>query len=196
MSKLDELIEKAKMLKEKGLTTGEIADELNISRDTAIWLLTSSKTERPPSDIYVELKNVTGNTFRLREMARIMADMILERGDADVVVGVATSGIPIATMVAEEIGCELAIYYPKKLKWDGEESHARGTFSENFSAVNEKACVIVDDIITTGRTIQEVAESVRRRGGKVVASAVIVDKRLHDDLEGIPVLSVLKVFRI
>ncbi|AIY90794.1 orotate phosphoribosyltransferase-like protein [Geoglobus acetivorans] len=196
MSKIEELVERAKQLKEKGLTTGEIADELNISRDTAIWLLTSSRTERPPSDIYVELKSINGSSFRLREMARILADMVLDAGDADVIVGVATSGIPVATMVAEEIGCELSIYYPKKLKWDGEESHARGTFSENFANVSGKACVVVDDIITTGKTIHEVAESIRKRGGNVIAAAVIVDKRSHDDVEGIPVLSVLKVFRI
>jgi len=196
MRKIDELMERARQLKEKGLTTGEIADELNVSRETALWLLTKAKSERPPSDVYVELRSISSSSFRLREMAKILADMILECGDADVVVGVATSGIPLATMVSEEIGCDLAVYYPRKLKWDGEESHARGTFSENFANVAGKACVIVDDIITTGNTILEVSESIKRRGGTVIASAVLVDKRAHEDVEGVKVLSILRVFRL
>ena len=196
MKKLEELIDKARHLKEKGLTTGEIADELNVSRETALWLLTKAKTERPPSDVYVEMKNISSLPFRLRNMAKTLSSMISSLDSPEVVVGVATSGIPIATMVAEELDCELAVYYPKKLKWDGEESHVRGTFSENFAGVANKKCVIVDDIITTGTTILEVSESIRKRGGSVVASAVLVDKRSQDDIEGIPVLSVLKVFRL
>ncbi|WP_456368476.1 orotate phosphoribosyltransferase-like protein [Geoglobus sp.] len=196
MSKIDDLMERARQLKEKGLTTGEIADELNVSRETALWLLTKAKTERPPSDVYVELRSISSSSLRLRGMARILADMVIEHGDPDVIVGVATSGIPVATMVAEELGCELAIYYPRKLKWDGEESHVRGTFSENFASVSGKACVIVDDIITTGNTVMEVAESIKKRGGNVIASAVLVDKRSQDDIGGIPVLSVLRVFRL
>ncbi len=196
MSKLDDLIEKAKKLKEKGLTTGEIADELNISRETALWLLTKAKTEKPPSDVHIDLKIVSSSAFRLKSIARILADMIISRGESDVVVGIATSGIPIATMVAEELGCDLAIYFPRKLKWDSEETHARGTFSENFADVSGRNCVIVDDIITTGRTIIEVADSIRKRDGNILAVAVIVDKKAQEEIDGIPVLSVLRVFRL
>ncbi len=196
MSKIDDLIEKAKKLKEKGLTTGEIADELNVSRETALWLLTKAKTELPPSDVYINMKTLSSSSSRLRNVARILADMIKNKGNPEVIVGIATSGIPVATMVAEELGCDLAVYFPRKLKWDGVESHVSGTFSENFADVTGKTCVIVDDIISTGRTISEVAESIRRREGRILAAAVIVDKKAQEEIEGIPILSVLRVFRL
>lgn len=194
MGKIDRLIERARKLKEKGLTTGEIAEELNVSRETALWLITKGKAERPPSDVHIDIRALSSSPERLRNIAKILAGMI--KGKPDVVIGIATSGIPIATMVSEEIGCELAVYFPKKLKWDGTDSHVGGTFSENFADVTGKTCVIVDDIISTGRTILEVAESVRKKEGKILAATVIVDKRAQDEIDGIPILSILRITRI
>lgn len=187
--KIESLVEKARRLKEKGLTTEEIADELNVSFETAMWLLTRA-TESPPSDIYVEWKSLS-KPSRLRLMAMAIADMILENhDDVEVVVGIATSGIPLASMVAEELSAELAIYYPKKMR--GGETRG-GILSENFAKVNGKRCVIVDDIISTGRTISEAIEVISANNGKVVCVAVMADKGGKVDAQ---VLSLLKITRL
>ena len=195
---IEDLIEKAKKLKEKGLTTGEIAAELNVSKETAMWLLAKAKkTEAPPSDVYVDLRNIA-NPFRMKCIASAMTDMIMERLDEspDVVVGIATSGIPIATLVAEELGADLSMYYPKKLKWEGKEQRIGGLFSENFAKVDEKRCVIVDNVITTGSTIRETADQIKKRGGNVLCAAVIIDKRGIDEMDGFPVLSIFRIVRL
>ncbi len=195
---IEDLIEKAKKLKEKGLTTGEIAAELNVSKETAMWLLAKAKrAEAPPSDVYVDLRNIA-NPFRMKCIASAMTDMIKERLNEtpDVVVGIATSGIPIATLVAEELGADLSMYYPKKLKWEGEEQRVGGLFSENFAKVDEKKCVIVDNVITTGSTIKETAEQINKRGGKVLCAAVIIDKKGIDEMDGFPVLSIFRIVRL
>ncbi len=195
---IEDLIEKAKRLKEKGLTTGEIAAELNVSKETAMWLLAKAKkAEAPPSDVYVDLRNIA-NPFRMKCIASAMTDMIMERLNEtpDVVVGIATSGIPIATLVAEELGADLSMYYPKKLKWEGEEQRVGGLFSENFAKVDEKKCVIVDNVITTGSTIKETAEQINKRGGKVLCAAVIIDKKGIDEMDGFPVLSIFRIVRL
>ena len=44
MRNVTKLMEKAQRLKEKGLTTGEIADELNVSKKTALWMVTRKKS--------------------------------------------------------------------------------------------------------------------------------------------------------
>ena len=193
MSRLEELIEKARKLKEKGLTTGEIADELNVSRETAIWLLTRATAK--PSDVYVELNTLTSSAFRLRRIAEILADIILDVGEPDVVVGIATSGIPLATMVAQEIASEIAVYYPKKLRWEQEVKHISGTLSENFAKIDGKSCAIVDDIMTTGSTIREVVEYVQNKG-KALCAAVIVNKTGLEEINNVPVYSLIRIERL
>lgn len=198
MRRIEDLFERAKKLKEKGLTTGEIADELNVSRETALWLLTKAREDlAPPSDIYIEWRKIS-TPFRMRQMANIMVDMILKTIDQEpeVVVGIATSGIPLATMVAEELKADLSIYYPKKLKWEEDVKHVSGVFSENYAKIDGKKCVIIDDIISTGRTIKEVAEYIGKKDGKVLCASVIVDKRGLDTIDSIPIASVIKIIRI
>ena len=41
----NKLIQKAQELRQHGFTTGEIADELNVSMDTARWLTLQKATE-------------------------------------------------------------------------------------------------------------------------------------------------------
>lgn len=198
MKGIEGLVEKAKKLKEKGLTTGEIADELNVSRDTALWLLTKARKDlEPPSDIYIEWKKLA-TPFRMRNVASIMADMILEaiKEEPEVVVGVATSGVPISTMVAEELGANLSMYYPRKRKWEVNVKQVSGFFSENYAKVDGKKCVVVDDIITTGSTIKEVAEYIAKKEAKVLCASVIIDKKGIDEIDGFPVLSIFKILRL
>ena len=195
--KVDDLVERARRLKEKGLTIGEIASELNVSRETAMWLLAKVREDKVISDVYVDLRAIS-SPYRMRNIANAIADMIYETVDEnpDVVVGIATSGIPIATFVAESLDADLSMYYPKKLKWEGEESRVGGVFSENFAKIDGKNCVIVDNVITTGNTIRETIEQVRNRKGNVLCSAVIIDKRGLNEIEGVPLLSLFKIVRI
>lgn len=195
--RVDDLVERARRLKEKGLTIGEIASELNVSRETAMWLLAKAREDKAISDVYVDLKSIS-HPYRMRSIANALADMISERitESPDVVVGVATSGVPIATFVAEYLEADLSMYYPKKLKWEGKESRVGGIFSENFAKVDEKKCVIVDNVVTTGNTIRETIEQVKARKGKVLCSAVIIDKKGFEEIDGIPLLSLFKIVRI
>ncbi len=195
MRKLEDLVQRAKKLKEKGLTTGEIADELNVSRETALWLLTQGDVS--PADIYVSWSSIAMNGERMGHIASIMVDMIEEVTSPQVVIGVATSGIPLATLVAEELGCSLAIFYPKKLKWEQEEEERlEGIISENFARIDGKKCVVVDDVISTGRTIEDVAAYAKKRDAKIQCACVIVDKQSRDRIAGIPVLSVFRIIRL
>lgn len=195
MTKIETLAEKARKLKEKGLTTEEIADELNVSRETAMWLLTRI-SETPPSDIYVEWRELT-KPARLRYIAQAVADIIQTevKEDVDVIVGIATSGIPLASMVAEELGCDLAIYYPRKFKVEDEKPRG-GILSENFARVTGKRCVIIDDIVSTGRSIKEAAEVIEANEGKAICAVVIVNKRGGKEIDSIPIFSMLKIVRI
>ncbi len=195
--RVDDLVERARKLKEKGLTIGEIASELNVSRETAMWLLAKVREDKVVSDVYVDLRSIS-HPYRTRCIANALADMISESVEEspEVVVGIATSGIPIATFVAEYLEADLSMYYPKKLKWEGEGSRVGGIFSENFAKVDERSCVIVDNVVTTGNTIRETVEQIRSRKGRVLCSAVVIDKKGLREIEGVPLLSLFKIVRI
>jgi len=194
MNDLNDLISKAQELRENGLRSGEIADELNISRETATWLLTRSKSshEPVPKDIYVNWSEIGQNAERLRFVSLALVDMILETGDPDVVIGVALSGLPLATLVADEIGAELAVFVPQKQK-GSENDGVKGSFSQNFADIAGKSCAIVDDVITTGSTAIELIESIKEMQATPLSVAVLINKKGIDQVQNVPIRSLVQI---
>lgn len=202
------LINKAHELRAHGLTTGEIADELNVSIDTARWLTlqqaSEQETENVPVDFAVNWNNLGGSSTRLKYVSAALSDMALEEGEADVIVGIASSGIPFATFMADyynfEMGYEtsLAVFHPQKAKVQhcGDDFTENGTISTNFASVDDKKVVIVDDVITSGKTINEVVETVRDLGGDPIAVVVLIDKAGLTDIQNVPVKSFIRVSRL
>lgn len=199
------LIAKAQELRQHGFTTGEIADELNVSMDTARWLTLQKATEvkaEAPVDFAINWKSIGGNSTRLSYVSGALSDMALSHGDVDTVVGVAVSGIPFATVMADLIedmageDTSLAIFHPHKHRKDADESDDEGTISTNFGSVEGKKVVIVDDVITSGKTVKEVIHTVKDLGGEPTCVTVLIDKAGLSEVEGIPVESLIKVSRL
>ena len=206
MKNIDSLIEKAAELKAEGLVEGQIAEELNISRETVTWLLTHGEKKagvQGPKDVSVDWSTIGKSSLRLRHVSLAITDMIEEclactDADVEVVVGIALSGVPLASMVAEELGVELAVYTPTKQRWSQEkgETEFRGIFSTNFSDVCDAECVIVDDVITSGRTLEEAVEELNDHGASPNAIGVLLDKKGIDEIVGVPVCSLLQIMRV
>lgn len=203
MKNIEDLIQKAVELQSNGLVTGQIADELNVSRETVTWLLTRSKKEvsaPAPKDISVNWSNIGKSATRLHYISLALCDMVLEtlektNSEVDVVVGVAASGIPLASMMANELGTDFALYHSRKGQ-DVVQPGQRGTISRNFGSVAGKNCVIVDDVITTGSTIMEVIELLREMGAKPRAVVVLVDKKGADMIANVPIQSLVRIVRV
>jgi orotate phosphoribosyltransferase len=204
MKTIDELTRKAIELQASGLLTGQIADELNVSRETATWLLVHAKkgdSTAAPKDIYIDWSNIGRSSYRQRLIAGALLDMILdclegtEQG-IDVVVGVALSGIPLANLIADELGCEFTTYHPNKQRWEPESKEIKGTISQNFARVEGKNCVLIDDVVTSGTTIKEAVAVLEGLGAKPVAIAVLIDKKGIDDISGVPLNALLRVTRV
>lgn len=194
MKDLNDLISKAQELHEKGLRSGEIADELNISRETATWLLTRSETSRGPvpKDIHVNWSEIGQNAERLRFVSLALADMILETGNPDVVVGVALSGLPLATLVADEIEAELAVFVPQK-QMRSEDKSFKGSFSQNFADIVGKSCAIVDDVITTGNTATEIVKVMKEMQATPLSIAVLINKKGIRQVLNVPIRSLVRI---
>jgi len=208
MKNVDTLIESAAELAERGLSKGEIADELNVSRETASWLVERSGTESDfaprarettgPQDIHVDWNAIGRDSARLTHVSKAMADLLSKEGDGvDLTVGIEKAGVPLATIVARELDTDLSAYAPAKHQWDeGDIDDLGGGFSRNFSPIENEECYIVDDTITSGTTLTETVEAIRARGGKPVACVVLVDKQGLEAVEGVPVYSLINVVSV
>ncbi len=205
MKNIESLMKKAAELKAEGLVEGQISEELNVSSDTVTWLLTHAEkagTAQAPKDISVDWSMVGRSAYRLGHISQALSDIIYESLDTtesgvDVVVGIALSGLPLASMIADDLSSELAVYTPSKQMGSQEASKkVRGNLSANFSDVKDKECVIVDDVVTTGGTLEETVEYLDEHGAKINAIAVLIDKKGTDQIAGVPVVSLLKVIRV
>lgn len=204
MKNIESLMKKATELKAEGLVEGQISEELNVSGETVTWLLTHAEetSSTPgPKDISVDWSTIGKSAFRLNHISEAITDILYETLDAnestvDVVVGIALSGLPIASMVASDLAAELAVYTPSKQMITSESKKAKGNLSSNFSDVRNKNCIIIDDVVTSGRTLEEAVEHLDEHGAKINAIAVLIDKKGIDEIAGVPVVSLLKVLRV
>src|SRR3990170_56162 len=139
MKSIDALIKKALEYKEKGLSEKEIADELHLSGDTVIWLLTRGvKGGEPPKDVKIGWRSIGVSGNRIASIASAMTDIILEEteksgNEPQCVAGIAINGIPYATVISGDLGSELAIYRPPS-----ERGKAGVHFSSNYASVQNK----------------------------------------------------------
>ena len=204
MKNIDTLIKKATELKSEGLVEGQISEELNVSSETVTWLLTHAETmgtTQGPKDISVDWSMIGKSAFRLSHVSQALSDIIDESlissdCGVDVVVGIALSGLPLASMVANDLSVELAVYTPSKQMLSQEGKKLRGNLSANFADVKDKECIIIDDVVTSGRTLEETVEYLDEHGAKISAIGVLMDKKGTDEIGGVPVVSLLKVIRV
>jgi len=218
MKDVEDLTESAGELTERGLSRGEIADELNVSRETAAWLVergdagagrdadaggATVEATDGADDIHVDWSTVGEDGDRLSSVGTALADALAEHdagaddaGGTAVTVGVEKAGVPLATVVARELGTDLATYAPSKHQWEEGDLEDGGTFSRNFAAVEGRSCYVVDDTVTSGTTMTETVRALSAAGGEPVACGVLADKRGLDAVEGVPVRSLLQVIRV
>ncbi len=199
MSSLDDLISRAKNLLAEGHSPGQIADELSLSMETVTWLLTQAKGTAAPKDVHIDWTAVSSQGPLLEETAQMLLSRYYlsspgDTGDsAEVIVGIALSGIPLATIIAVQEAAQLAIYHPAKQNTTDKPT---GSISGNFAAVSGQRCIIVDDTITSGNTMREVVKYLKKHNAVPVAIWVIFDKRGIRDIDGVPVFSLFKISRI
>lgn len=200
----EKLIAKAQELRQHGFTTGEIADELNVSMDTARWLTlqkTPEEKTEAPVDFAINWKSIGGNSTRLSYVSGALTDMALSHGEAESVVGIAVSGVPFATVMADYmedmtgVDTSMAIFHPRKHR-KVDSTDDEGAISTHFGSVEGKKVVIVDDVITSGRTMKEAIHTVKDLGGDPICVTVLIDKAGLSEVEGVPIESLIKISRL
>jgi len=189
MKEIEALRKRALKHKESGLSDYEIAEELNVSKDTAIWLLSKGKEKKPAGDVKIGWRSIGVYPSRIGFVSDALSDIILEESEKrdleiDTVLGIAINGIPFAACVADELGLELALFRPHHEKL--------GAFSSNYASVKEKNVVIVDDVVGSGETFRNAIKATKAEKGKPVLCVCMVNKKATNDVAGVPLRGLIR----
>lgn len=142
------------------------------------FLLTSGRH----SPVYWEKFRVLQNPGYTEKLCRLISEHYKDQG-VQVVAGPTTGGIILAHEVARQLGIR-SIFAEK-----GEEGRV---FRRGLELTPGTRTLIVDDILTTGKSVREVLDLVERYGGKVIGIGVLVDRSEKDLDLGHPVFNCLR----
>ncbi len=204
MKNVDELISKTRELVEKGLTTEEIANRLNVQLDTAAWLKmhakkgTLAKAPPEPVDVYADWSQIGLSFIRVEYAGLMLADLAMENiekgvfQEPDIVAGVDVDGGPIALIVARELGKPLALLRQQYIM-EGDKRFETVIEESSFSEIKSKKVMLVDDVLTTGARIKLISEFAKERSAEIVGAVILIDKKGVENVAGIPVKSLIKI---
>jgi len=189
MKEIEALIKKALKYKESGLTTHEIAEELNVSKETAIWLLNKGKEKKPEGDVKIGWRSIGTYPSRIASISDALCDVLLEEEEnrdleIHTIVGIAINGIPYATFIADRLGLELAVFRPHYEK--------SGAFSSNYSNIEGKNVVLVDDVVGTGDTFKSAIKTTKTEKGNPVLCLSVLNKKAQNDIAGVPLRALIR----
>ncbi len=102
-------------------------------------------------------------TYIRQELVKAIAE---HYGDFDVVAGVATAGIPQGVLIAQELGLPF-IYVRSSQKEHGLTNKIEGILNKGQSVV------VIEDLISTGKSSLNAVTAIRQAGGKVKGMAAI-----------------------
>lgn len=145
------------------------------------FLLSSGKH----SDRYIQCAKLIQHPEYCEEVSKIIAEKLKEADiEVDLCVGPAMGGVIISYELAKAIGTN-AIFTERV---DNDMTLRRG-----FEIPEGAKVIIVEDVITTGKSSFETVEVIRSYGADVVALTSIVNRSNKDEINGLPIISATKI---
>ncbi|MDD7306468.1 MAG: orotate phosphoribosyltransferase [Peptoniphilaceae bacterium] len=145
------------------------------------FLLSSGKH----SNKYVQCAKLIQNPKYCQEVAEIIAQKVKEKGlEVDLCVGPAMGGVIISYEVAKALGVE-AIFTERL---EGDMTLRRGFTIEKGSKI-----LVVEDVITTGKSSFETIDVIKQLGGEVTGLAAIANRSDQEQLHGYPIAAATSV---
>jgi orotate phosphoribosyltransferase len=195
MEGIEKLVERALEMRKQGLTEKEIEAELHLSQDTVQWLLSERVTsEKPPADVYIGWRSIGSRGSRIYMLCEIFADIIEEEMEKwefefDAIMGLAMTGVPLAQATAAVMDKDFIVYTVA-------DDYKSGKISSNFAGLEGKNVVIIDDVISSGKTMRAAIESLKKSGSNPVLGMVLVNKTKQDEIDGLPIRALVRTIVI
>ena len=186
---IEELKAYAANLMKEGLNTQQIADELSLSQDTITWLLSGTGDSERPSDVRIGWRTLGVRPQRIAAVGSIMADIADEElgyENIDTVVGISINGIAFAYEVARVMESDMTVFRTT------DEGEGSGSLSNKYGQVAGKRVVIIDDVLSSGKTMSKTIQSIRAAGGEVGLAVVLVNKTTRNEIDDVPLRGLIR----
>lgn len=137
------------------------------------------------SNRYIQCAKLIENPVYCEEVAKIIAEKLKEEGiEVDLCVGPAMGGVIISYELARALGVK-AIFTERE---NGQMTLRRGFHIEKGMKV-----IIVEDVITTGKSSFETVDVIKGCGAEVLALTSIVNRSNKDEINNLPIISATKI---
>ena len=137
------------------------------------------------SSIYLQCARVMMSPARGEKLCAALAEKLrVEGGEIDVVVSPAMGGVIVGYEVARQLGVD-ALFAERV---DGQFQLRRG-----FVLAPGARVLMVEDVVTTGKSSRECIESIKQAGGRPVAAASLIDRGGADLDLGVPLISLARI---
>uniref|UniRef100_A0A7C4XC80 Orotate phosphoribosyltransferase n=1 Tax=candidate division WOR-3 bacterium TaxID=2052148 RepID=A0A7C4XC80_UNCW3 len=117
------------------------------------------------SKFYFEKFRILENPEATTKLCSIIVEKFLNR-NVEWVIGPTTGGVIIAFETARQLKCRAGF---------AEEKEGKRVVGRGFKIENENV-LIVDDVLTTGKSLMETIEAVREKDSKIIGVAVLIDR--------------------
>ncbi len=155
--------------------------------------------------VRIAIVNILGDTELVQAVTRQLAERL--RGlDADVLVTAEAKSIPLIYALAAEMGLDWVVLRKSYKPYMGETLKAE-TLSittgehqtlyldeKDIDLINGRRIILVDDVISTGSTLQGMQLVVNKAGGEIVAQAAIFTEGERAKWQNVIALGHLPVF--
>lgn len=112
------------------------------------------------SPVYTDNRLILSRPKERKAIINLLTKLVEKIGTPDVIAGTSTAGIPHAAFIAQKLNLPM-VYARPRPKDHGRENQVEGSLKRG------QRVIVVDDLISTGRSSLEAAEAVRRVGGRV-----------------------------
>jgi uridine monophosphate synthetase len=155
---------------EKKFLTKKVAFDLILNDALKIGEFTLVSGKKSP--YYVDLRQAISDPMTMDLIANCLARIIVNeigKNAFDKILGVPTAGVPFTTIVCQKLAVPM-LYYRKERKAHGVRKKIEGRMAPN------DRILMIDDLITTGKSVIQAAEAVREQGGRVAELVVLLDR--------------------
>ena len=101
------------------------------------------------------------------------------------VAGVTNNGIPLATMVSDLLGVDFGMIRPSR---EGTQIN----YASNYAGLKGKNIVLIDDVVSSGSTSEEVIKFVKAREGVPVLAMVLINKKADNKIDDVPLRALIR----